>query len=411
MQQLQHLGIFLSNQVDKNKFINTLISNQATGKLSIYNHQKGMVFSDATINAFIQKEHQYNALSSALDTNRKLQTYSSGERKKVFLNYCIHQQPEYLILDNPLDHLDQKSRQTIINTLQQLTQKTQIILLANRMVDLDILEIPKAAVDDNSFDLKLLKSIITPAHHFLATQIPAPLEPIFLDQDILVKMTNLCVHYHQKPILNQINWTIKKGEFWHLLGPNGSGKSTLLSLITGENTKGYGQDLHLFGFQKGSGETIWDIKKNIGYFSTAMIEVFQTNNTLEQMVLSGFFDSIGLYSQASDLQLNIVQQWLELLGLSAHKNTAFKTLSIGQQRLALIVRAVIKHPPLLILDEPLEGLDDTNVSLVAQLINHLSQHTNLSILYVSHRKEPNIHPKTIYQLTPNNKGTTGAIHP
>lgn len=409
MEPLEHWGIFLSNQVDKNAFIETILSGNSSSELSNFNAKKGILFSDIAIDNFIKKEYQYDTVETSFETSRKLRTFSSGERKKVFLNYCINQEPDFIIVDNPLDHLDQNSRYAITLTLQQLAQKTQLILLVNRQSDLLPFQVKKVHIKDNSFVLNDIKPALNAQNLFKENNIPAPIENIVFEKEILIEMKNLCVSYHEKPILNNINWTIKKGDFWHLLGPNGSGKSTLLSLITGDNTKGYGQDLYLFGVKKGSGENIWDIKKNIGYFSTAMTDLFQKNDSLEQMILSGFFDSIGLYTQPSILQKNIVSQWLELIHLSPLKNKPFKTLSIGQQRLALIVRAVLKHPPLLILDEAVEGLDDENVALVAQLITLLSQETNMAILYVSHRIEPNIIPKAIYELTPNTTGSTGKI--
>lgn len=409
MEPLEHWGIFLSNQVDKNAFIETVLSGKSSSELSTFNTKTGILFSDIAIDNFIKKEYQYDTVGSSFDTSRKLRTFSSGERKKVFLNYCINQEPDYIIVDNPLDHLDQNSRDEITLTLQQLAQKTHLILIVNRQSDLLPFQVKKAHIKDNSFVLNEINPIRKEQKIFKANSIPAPIINIIFEEEILIQMNNLSVTYHEKPILKNIDWTIKKGDFWHLLGPNGSGKSTLLSLITGDNTKGYGQDLYLFGIKKGSGENIWDIKKNIGYFSTAMTDLFQKNDSLEQMVLSGFFDSIGLYSQPSILQKNIVSHWLKLIHLSPLKNKPFKTLSIGQQRLALIVRAVLKHPPLLILDEAVEGLDDENVALVAQLITLLSQETNMAILYVSHRIEPNIIPKRIYELTPDTTGSTGKI--
>ena len=409
MEPLEHWGIFLSNQVDKNAFIETVLSGKSSSELSTFNTKTGILFSDIAIDNFIKKEYQYDTVGNSFDTSRKLRTFSSGERKKVFLNYCINQEPDYIIVDNPLDHLDQNSRDEITLTLQQLAQKTHLILIVNRQSDLLPFQVKKAHIKDNSFVLNEINPIRKEQKIFKANSIPAPIINIIFEEEILIQMNNLSVTYHEKPILKNIDWTIKKGDFWHLLGPNGSGKSTLLSLITGDNTKGYGQDLYLFGIKKGSGENIWDIKKNIGYFSTAMTDLFQKNDSLEQMVLSGFFDSIGLYTQPSILQKNIVSHWLELIHLSPLKNKPFKTLSIGQQRLALIVRAVLKHPPLLILDEAVEGLDDENVALVAQLITLLSQETNMAILYVSHRIEPNIIPKRIYELTPATTGSTGKI--
>ncbi|MEP6805574.1 MAG: ATP-binding cassette domain-containing protein, partial [Flavobacterium sp.] len=165
-------------------------------------------------------------------------------------------------------------------------------------------------------------------------------------------MENVSVSYDDRKIVDQISWTIKEGEFWQLIGPNGSGKSTILSLITGDNPKGFGQDLYLFGRKKGTGESVWDIKKQIGIFTTSMTDLFQKGHTLEEMILSGFFDSIGLYTEPTTLQKQIVTQWLEVIEMSSLRKKRFIDLSIGQQRVALIVRAVLKHPPLLILDEP-----------------------------------------------------------
>lgn len=407
MQELQHWGIVLSNQVDKKTFIDTILNSES--ELLFFKDKKGLLFSDIAIANFIKNEYQYDELDTAIDSARKLRTFSSGERKKVFLKYCIKQQPDYIIVDNPLDHLDYTSRKTIAAELEELALKIPLILIVNRQVDLLPFAKNKVIINSNNFVLEKFEVSDNPNFKFDSTAIPKPIETILYEDETLIKMNNLCVSYHEKPILKDINWTIKKGDFWHLLGPNGSGKSTLLSLITGENTKGYGQDLHLFGVKKGSGENIWDIKKNIGYFSTAMTDLFQKNDTLEQMILSGFFDSIGLYIQPTQLQKNCVAQWLDLVQLTPLKNKAFKTLSIGQQRVALIIRAVLKHPPLLILDEAVEGLDDTNVAMVSALITLLSQETTMTILYVSHREEPNIKPKAVFELLPNTNGSTAII--
>lgn len=408
MQQHVHWDILLSNQVDKKTFIDTILSGKSFGELSIFNTQNGILFSDIAIDNFIKKEYQYDTIEASPETTRKLSTFSSGERKKVFLQYCINQKPDFIILDNPLDHLDISSRKSIAIALEQLSHKVQLIQLVNRKTDLLPFIPNKGQILTNDYVVAALKTIEEHSNKNFKT-IPPAFGPIIIEDSDLIQMNQVCVSYHEKPILKNISWTITKGDFWHLLGPNGSGKSTLLSLITGENAKGYGQDIYLFGKKKGSGESIWDIKKNIGYFSTAMTDLFQKRDTLEQMILSGFFDSIGLYTQPTNLQKKIVAQWLELIDMNHLKNSTFNQLSIGQQRLALIVRAVLKHPPLLILDEPVEGLDDENAALVTQLITLLSQKTDMAILYVSHRVEPNIKPKATYQLSPQVTGSTGTI--
>lgn len=406
MNNKPHWNLLLSDFVNKNQLIKTLLSGNSTGELAIYNNLKGILFSDITIQQFIEREEQYDTLEAA--SNRKLRTFSAGEQKKEFLKYCLNQNPDYIILDNPFDHLDQASRKTLANSLEQLSESLGFIQLVNRTEDLLSFIENKAQITDDSFALNAISSANnTPKTH--PTQIPKPLHSFESNDAILVKMNDVTVSYNERPIVNSIFWTIKQGEFWQLIGPNGSGKSTILSMITGENPKGYGQELYLFGRKKGSGESVWDIKKNIGIFSTSMTQMFKRNHTLEQMILSGFFDSIGLYTQPTILQKQIAAQWLEVIGMSHLKSKSFLNLSLGQQRVILIVRAVIKHPPLIILDEPLEGLDDNNSALVTDLINLLIQETNMTIIYVSHRMEPALKPKSVFELIPMETGSIGKI--
>jgi molybdate transport system ATP-binding protein len=206
--------------------------------------------------------------------------------------------------------------------------------------------------------------------------------------------------------VKDINWTIKAGEFWQLIGPNGSGKSTLLSIITGDNPRGYGQDLVLFGKKKGSGESIWDIKKQIGYFTPSMIDQFKHDDTVENMIISGIFDSIGLYNKPTDLQKDIGKLWVNILG-DSFKKKKFQELSVGQQRMVMVARAMVKHPSLLILDEPTIELDDINSQLFISMVNAISRKRKVAILYVSHRDEPNLKPEKIFELLPDKDGSIG----
>ena len=403
-----HWNILLSDAVNKNQLIKNLLSGNGTGELAVYNNLKGILFSDITIQQFIEREEQYDSLETASD--RRLRTYSAGEQKKEFLKYCLNQKPDYLILDNPFDHLDQASRKTLVITLEELSKSLGFIQLVNRSEDLLAFVSNKAQITDDSFASKPIENSIKTTEEKHTTQIPKPLHSFENKDKVLVKMDGVTVSYNERPIVDSIFWTIQQGEFWQLIGPNGSGKSTLLSMITGENPKGYGQELYLFGKKKGSGESVWDIKKNIGTFSTSMTQMFKRNHTLEQMILSGFFDSIGLYTQPTILQKQIAAQWLEVIGMTSLKNKSFLQLSLGQQRVILIVRAVIKHPPLIILDEPLDGLDDHNSVLVTGLINLLIQETNMTIIYVSHRMEPALKPTSVFELIPTETGSIGKIN-
>lgn len=405
---MKHWDILLSNQVDKKSFINTILSGNIQGDLAIFNSLKGILYSDISIQKLIEEEFIHESMEATAEFHRNLRTFSSGERKKEFLKYCLKKNPDYIILDNPLDHLDQASRIQLAKEIEVISNSVRIIQLVNRNIDLLPFITNKAHIYDNSFELKPINGFEKNSLGNNSYTIPIHRE--VFDDSVLIKMNDLSVSYDERPIIDSLSWTIKQGEFWHLIGPNGSGKSTLLSLISGENPKGYGQDLEIFGRKKGSGESVWEIKKRIGFFNTAMTDLFSRNSTLEEMILSGFFDSIGLYRQPTTLQKKIAADWLETIEMTHLKKKIFNRLSIGQQRIALIARAVIKHPPLLILDEPLEGLDDHNVSLVIQLINTIKKETNISILFVSHRMEPNLFPDSILELKPSPTGSKGVIN-
>lgn len=407
MNKMKHWDILLSNQVDKKTFINTLLSGEIQGKLSVFNGLKGILYSDISIQKLIAEEYQYESIEATTESHRNLRTFSSGERKKEFLKYCLKKNPNYIILDNPMDHLDHASRIELTTAIEAISTSVKIIQLVNRTIDLLPFITNKALIENNSFELKPISTIEN--NPFESNDYKIPIHKEIFNDSVLVKMNSVSVSYDERPIIDSLSWTIKQGDFWHLIGPNGSGKSTLLSLISGDNPKGYGQNVELFGRKKGSGESVWEIKKKIGFFNTAMTDLFSKNYSLEEMILSGFFDSIGLYTQPTTLQRSIATQWLETIQMTHLKNKIFNRLSIGQQRIALIARAVIKHPPLLILDEPLEGLDDKNIALVIQLINMIKKETNIAILFVSHRMEPNLSPDSVLELTPSATGSKGNI--
>ncbi|WKX74833.1 ABC transporter ATP-binding protein [Zobellia laminariae] len=159
-------------------------------------------------------------------------------------------------------------------------------------------------------------------------------------------------------------------------------------MITGENPKGYGQELYIFGRKKGTGESVWEIKKRIGYFTPSMTDKFTGYHSVSHMIISGFYDSVGLYINPTEAQLRLAKEWLTLIGLWDMKDALFHDLSMGQKRLIMCARAMIKHPPLLILDEPTAGLDDDSAALFVALVNKFATQSNTTVIFVSHRKEP-----------------------
>ena len=206
----------------------------------------------------------------------------------------------------------------------------------------------------------------------------------------LVQLNEVSIRYGDVIIFENLSWTIERNQHWQLTGPNGSGKTALLSLITGDHPQCYVNDILVFGFQRGNGESIWQIKQYIGYVSTALQWEYRVGTSLRNVIISGFYDSIGLYSKYTDRQREIANDWLAVLGMSERADEPFNKLSYGDQRLLLIARSMVKHPPLLILDEPCLGLDDMNRQLVLALIEKICAGSQTSVVYVNHHPEDKV---------------------
>lgn len=410
-----HWAVFLSNDADTRLFAQQILNGKAVEPFTAFNDLKGVLFSPVLLNELIEEESRRDYSEVTKNINRQLKSLSSGEQKKALLAYVLAQQPDYIILDNPFDNLDKSSQHSLKLMLAEVAEQTTLIQFINRKNDL-LPFISNAVSLENDNTVIYQSNILTFLEQHrenyssvFSASIPLPINHYLLENNELVQFNNVTVQYDERTILKNINWTINAGEFWQLVGPNGSGKTTLLTMITGDNVKGYGKDLQLFGRRKGSGETVWEIKDKIGYVTPAMTELFSTRHTLEEMIVSGFFDSIGLYVKPSEMEVRLADEWLVLIGMIHLKHKAFCELPLGLQRKALIARAMVKHPPLLILDEPAFGLDDHNTALVTALINKIAAESTTAILYVSHRTEESLTPQFIFELIPTESGSIAVI--
>jgi molybdate transport system ATP-binding protein len=330
---------------------------------------------------------------------RAFRALSTGETRKILLIHAIASSPELLILDEPFDGLDASTLKLLQGFLLELSESINMIMVLNRCDEMpDFIShigymnaghlLHKVARADTLASRELLQLL-----HLKTTDLDIPATDnssanTLLESDTpLVILTDICVKYYQLKIIEHFNWRIEKGCHWQLSGPNGSGKTAILSLITGDHPQCYSNDIFVFGFQRGNGESIWQIKQFIGYVSTALQWEYRVGTSLRKVIVSGFYDSIGLYTKATDSQKSIANQWLALLGMESRADESFNKLSFGDQRLLLIARAMVKHPPLLILDEPCLGLDDINRQLVLALIEKICKGGQSTVLYVNHHSE------------------------
>jgi len=412
MNDLQHYAVDIAADCNYDWVIENLLNGNLLQQHIDLPGAEGALYSHIAINKIIEEELLHDHFEITTATNNSLKSMSSGEQKKALLQYLILKKPGFIVMDNVLDNLDVAAQENIIATLKKISANTLIIQIINRKKDIlpfiaQVLIITNNKVFKAESIAAYLKEKDTGDTNHFPESIPAALHTYTLPNTPLVQLHDVSVSYEGRKILNNINWTIQPGEFWQLAGPNGSGKSTLLSLITGDNPKGYGQNLVLFGIKKGSGETVWDIKQNIGYLTPTMTQFFPRLDSVEKMVLSGFFDSIGLYSLPNETQVKTAQNWLQLIGLYGKRNAPFCFLPLGKQRMVLVARAMVKHPPLLILDEPASGLNDEDVVLFTALINKIAAESTTAIVYVSHRPEQGLTPQYIFELQPGPDGSTG----
>jgi molybdate transport system ATP-binding protein len=315
---------------------------------------------------------------------------SNGENKRLQLAKALFHDPALLIMDNPFIGLDVEGRQSLHRILDTIVASGISIILITP---------PQELPDCITHVAVLENGQLVSAGKKSASQLqPAAVAPA-LPADIIhklkaagdsnhfttaVKMVNVTIQYGERTILKDINWEVKKGECWSISGPNGAGKSTLLSLVTADNPQAYSNELYLFDQRRGSGESIWDIKRRIGFVSPELHLYFDRGTSCFDVIASGLFDTIGLFRQISTTQQEQVQNWIQLLQLQNLQRRPLFQLSLGQQRMVLLARALVKNPPLLILDEPTQGLDEEQISYFKSLVNQLCETFNTTLLYVSH---------------------------
>ena len=320
---------------------------------------------------------------------RKVTSLSNGETRRTLIAIALLKGPKLLLLDNPFVGLDSQSKESLKGLLDEID--VQIILVA-RLNDMPksinrVLVLKNGKLEnDLNRPFPESKGLIKKFEWNESLLTSFSTSPSENGQSI-IKLVNGRVVYHEKSVLYNVNWEVFQGEKWALLGANGSGKSTLISLLTGDNPQAYQNELYLFGKRRGSGESIWDIKRRIGYVSPEMHLYFPKNMKVWKVVASGIFDTIGLFKLLKTADEQAVKNVLHMLNIDSIKERMLNELSTGEQRVVLLARALIKNPELLLLDEPCQNLDYDRMVYFRDLINELTLKLNKSLIYISHNPE------------------------
>lgn len=328
--------------------------------------------------------------------DKKIILLSSGELRKFQLTKTLLTAPRILVMDNPFIGLDAPTRELLFNLLEQLTRlgTLQIVLVLSMLDDIPSFITHVIPVNGMKVGEKMEREAYIEA--FRAQDVALPMDELqqrILDlpydntnytSDEVVKLNKVSIRYDDRTILKELDWTVMRGEKWALSGENGAGKSTLLSLVCADNPQSYACDISLFGRKRGTGESIWEIKKHIGYVSPEMHRAYLKNLPAIEIVASGLHDSIGLYKRPKEEQMAVCEWWMDIFGIAALKDKPFLQLSSGEQRLALLARAFVKDPELLILDEPLHGLDTYNRRRVKKIIEAFCRRQDKTLIMVTH---------------------------
>ena len=325
---------------------------------------------------------------------KRLIFLSSGELRKMQIFRSLLSLPKVLIIDNPYIGLDASSRDVVNELLKNLSdnEHIQIILILSNPADVpafvsEIIPVSNMTVLPLMSRTDFLND--TDLHHLMFDNKPVEILPTGQTKDEqpyenAVIMNKVNVRYFTKQILKDVDWTVKRGEKWALLGQNGCGKSTLLSLVCGDNPQAYANDITLFDCKRGTGESIWEIKSHIGYLSPDVHTYYQHDMPCLDVVATGFFDTVGLHRKPNDEQRRLALEWMKTFGADHLAERSFVKISYGEQRLVLLTRVFVKLPSLLILDEPLHGLDVGKKRLAKAIIERYCASPDVTLIYVTH---------------------------
>ena len=346
----------------------------------------------------VWKERLYTLFDLPFIWEKQLVTLSSGEMRKYQLARALAVRPRMVIIDSPFIGLDVQTRDMLCRLLETLIHdwNMQIVLVVSRREDIPPFITHIIEVQDRC------PSTVMPVEDYLARPekpLPQPLlsqdlvdlmhsqHETDMESDEIVRCNQVTLQYGSRRILDRLDWTIRKGEHWALLGPNGSGKSALLSMVYADNPQSYACDIALFGRPRGTGESIWEIKKHIGYVSPEMHRSYCRRYPALDIVASGLHDTIGLYKKITDQERETCRVWMNIFGITHLEGRDFLELSSGEQRMILLARAFVKNPTLLILDEPLHGLDRHNRTLVMEIIKAFCAQPQKTLIIVTHYPE------------------------
>lgn len=340
----------------------------------------------------IEKVAQLLHLTNLLD--QSILKLSNGETRRLALALGLMRQPKIYLMDQPMTGLDVKSRAEFGQVLKEMIAAGIHVMISTAAKEIPegithIAQLGKSGIT-GAWTRSEYEKLELKLHEHAAwdwEKLEDLLPKAGVARETVIKLENVSIKYGSTTILDQVNWQVKPKERWLLKGANGSGKSTLLSLLIGENPQAYSQQIHLFDRKRGTGESIWDVKRPTGFVAPELTRFFPSNQTCRKVILSGLFDTMGLFRKVSEEQEALGAKWMRLFHLEALAERPISKLSLENQRWALLARALIKQPELLILDEASQGMDEFQRRLFKDTVQQICERSAITLIYVSHYPE------------------------
>ena len=316
---------------------------------------------------------------------RPFLSLSYGQKRLALLARALIRRPDWLLLDELYNGLDARYRSRIDKLLAAARRRGQSwVVSAHRAMD-----VPRGTT--RRIELKDGRVVrVEPLRRAaLAARDPAkraivPRPSSGAPGKTLVRLTDVDLYVEYRPVLLGVNWQLRAGEHWAVTGPNGAGKSSFLKLLYGDFLPADGGRIERAGYPPSTPIEAW--KRRVGFVSPELQADYQVNVSTAQLVASGRHASIGLAEPASSADRRSARRWLRFFELSGQATRRPRELSYGQMRRALLARALAANPRILLLDEPLSGLDPQQRSLIRRLLERLMRR-RLSVVMAVHHLE------------------------
>ncbi|MEO8466048.1 MAG: ATP-binding cassette domain-containing protein [Gammaproteobacteria bacterium] len=300
---------------------------------------------------------------------RRFLELSRGEQRRVLIARGVAFGPTVLLLDEPASGLDSASRLELAAMLQRVANECTLVCTAHIAHDLPPMITRYLTIERGR--LVTTESVGTGAAPPAPASEPTPHSPRVeaaptpraTQHEPLITLDHADVWLGARHVLRDVSWQLEPAQQWLVTGANGSGKSTFLRVLHGQLRPALGSEVHWPAL--GNPRNVWELRKGIAWLSPELQAAYRYPSTVRACVASGFESSIGQTRALTYEESARVDELLVELGLTELAERSLRTLSYGQARRALIARALVNRPRVLLLDEPWEGLD----APMAELLN------------------------------------------